>query len=299
MTDRKPVRAIKCLLWILLVAVLVFSITSPGRSFWREAFRVSGFGGDTGEPLSIHVLDVGKADAILIVCEGHAALLDAGTAVSGNTVVDYMARNGIEALDYAIASHPDSDHIGGMSQVLSEVETGAFVRSPWFPEAYGEVSAGLEKGKIPEEIVSLGDRLPLGGAELQVLGPVRQYEETNNASLVLRLEYNGFSALFCGDVEADAERDLVRSGADLSADLFKVPHHGSTTSCTNSFLTAVSPENAVVSVGENNSGLPSEAVLQRLDQFCSEVYRTDVNGTLVFTWGEDGFKVNAEKGIYK
>lgn len=280
---------------LALAILLVFSATSQGRGFWKDMFRVSGFGGETGAPLSIHVLDVGKADAILIECEGHAALLDAGTYLHGEAVVDYMARNGIDDLDYTIVSHPDKDHIGGMAQVLSEAGAGQFIRSRYHAEEYSEVEAVLRKQSIPERIVVPGDTLELGGAKLKILGPLENYSDTNNASLVFRLEYQDFTALFCGDIEKDAEKDLVKSGAELSADLLKVPHHGSETSCAKQFLKAVDPQYAVISVGRDNNDLPKEKILKRLDDVCLDVYRTDTDGTVVFTYDENGIHIQTEK----
>lgn len=293
--ERKNRRRIAGRLCVLALAfVLVFSATSQGRRFWKGLFRVSGFGGETGAPLSIHVLDVGKADAILIDCEGHTALLDAGTALHGEVVVDYMARNGIEDLEYAIVSHPDKDHIGGMAQVLSEAGAGQFIRSRYHAEKYSEVEAVLREESISERIVFPGDMLELGGAKLKILGPLKSYSDTNNASLVFRLEYGDFSALFCGDIEQDAEKDLVKSGVELSADLLKVPHHGSKTSCAKQFLKVVDPEYAVISVGRDNNNLPEEKILQRLDDVCLDVYRTDTDGTVVFTYDKTGIHVQTE-----
>jgi len=279
---------------LALALVLVFSATSQGRRFWKDMFRVSGFGGETGAPLSIHILDVGKADAILIECEGHAALLDAGTSLHGEVVVDYMARSGIDDLDYAIVSHPDKDHIGGMAQVLSEAGAGQFIRSRYHAEEYSEVEAVLRERSISERIVFPGDTLALGGAKLRILGPLKSYSDTNNASLVFRLEYQDFTALFCGDIEKDAEKDLVKSGMVLSADLLKVPHHGSKTSCAKQFLKAVDPEYAVISVGRDRNNLPEEKILRRLDDICLDVYRTDTDGTIIFTYDESGIHIQTE-----
>lgn len=280
---------------LALAFVLIFSATTQGRRFWKELFRISGFGGETGAPLSIHVLDVGKADAILIECEGHTALLDAGTSLHGEAVVDYMVRNRMEDLEYAIVSHPDKDHIGGMAQVLSEAGAGQFIRSRYHAEKYSEVEAVLREQSISERIVFPGDTLELGGARLIILGPLESYSDTNNASLVFRLEYQDFTALFCGDIEKDAEKDLVKSGAELSADLLKVPHHGSDTSCAKQFLKAVDPKYAVISVGRDNNSLPKEKILQRLDDICLDVYRTDTDGTVIFTYDENGVHIDTEK----
>ena len=190
-----------------LCGLLVFSAAPAGQSFWTGAYTLSGFRGPQGEAgLRLHVIDVGKADALLLECEGHAALLDGGTSASGDRVVDYLLRLGIESLDYAIASHPDSDHTGGLSQVLEEVPVGELVVYPW-PEAmrrtleYRALEDAARSSAVPVRQVRPGESLSLGGTKLEVLGPLRDYEGTNDCSLVLRLDYLGFSALFCGDIE--------------------------------------------------------------------------------------------------
>lgn len=280
---------------LLLVAVSLFAATAPGRQIWRSVFRWTGFSPQVSGALRIHVLDVGKADSILIQCDGHTALVDAGTYPDGETVVDYLARCGVESLDYLIITHPDKDHLGGASVVLSEMDVGAFVRSKYFSEEYGEANAVLAEKSIPLKIVSPGDMLSLGGASLRVIGPLKEYEETNDSSLVFRLEFPGFSALFCGDIEEEAELDLLKASADLSADLLKVAHHGSNTSSKKKFLKAVDPDYAVISVGPDNNDLPSEKALLRLEDTGAELYRTDTDGNIVFAWDGEHLQIETEK----
>ena len=225
---------------VALTALLVFSATPVGRAFWGRLYTLSGFRGPVeAAPLEIHFIDVGKADAILLRCQGQAALLDAGTYASGDRVVDYLRRMGVERLEYAIASHPDSDHTGGMAQVLEEIPVEALVVYPWPNEMrqtleYRALEEASFSHGVPVKTVGPGDSLPLGETSLEVLGPLEEYEETNDCSLVLRLDDLGFSALFCGDIEAQAELDLVKSGAALDADLLKVAHHGSASSSSRS-----------------------------------------------------------------
>ena len=285
---------------ILLAAVLVFSLTPLGKAFWKELSSLSGFRGPVeSSPLELHMIDVGKADALLLRCEGETALLDGGTSASGDRVVDYLCRMGVDRLDYVIASHPDSDHIGGLSQVLEELPVGQLVVYPW-PEEMGQTLeyAALEQARehreVPVRQVQPGDQLPLGGTFLEVLGPLKDYEDSNNCSLVLRLEYQGFSALFCGDMEAQAELDLVKSGANLTADLLKVGHHGSAGSSSQRFLEAVSPSVAAISVGPDNSNLPREETLRRLESVGAAIYRTDTDGDLVFSWDGKHLSLRSE-----
>lgn len=284
----------------LLVIVLVLSATPQGVSFWNRLYILSGFWGSMEETsFELHVLDVGKADAMLIRCEGETALLDAGTVVSGDRVVDYLYRAGVERLDYVIASHPDSDHTGGIAQVLEEMPVGELIVYPWPDEMkqsleYQALESSARKIGVTLREVSPGDHLFLGGADLEVLGPLQAYEETNDSSLVIRLDYDGFSALFCGDIQEKAELDLVKSQANLKADLLKVAHHGSAGSSSQRFLEAVSPQYAVVSVGPDNSQLPREETLRRLESVGATIYRTDVSGDLVFSWDGESLSLKSE-----
>ena len=283
-----------------LCALLVFSATPAGHAFWDRVYTLSGFRGPgDSAPLRLHFIDVGKADAILLQCEGHAVLLDGGTSASGGRVVDYLLRMGVEELDCVIASHPDSDHTGGLSQVLEELPVGELVVYPW-PQAMRQTLEyqALENAAVSEAVpvrpVTAGESLSLGGAFLEVLGPLKEYGEPNDCSLVVRLEYKGFSALFCGDMEYQAELDLVKSGARLDADLLKVAHHGSAGASSQRFLTAVSPTWAIVSVGPDNSNLPREETLRRLEDAGARVYRTDTDGDLVFSWDGKSYSLWSE-----
>ena len=122
------------------------------------------------------------------------------------------------------------------------------------------------------------------------IGPVEEYSDTNDNSLVLRLTYGDKSFLFTGDMEREAENDLLDSGVKLSSDVLKVGHHGSSTSTSYRFLYEVSPEIAVISCGEDNSyGHPHEEVLSRLSDADVTVYRTDLDGSVVLFC--DGMKV--------
>lgn len=286
----------------LFAVVILFSITPIGRSFWKNAFRDSSFSGPAIEaPLHIHLLDVGKADAIVLECEGHAAVLDGGNSGDGEIVSDYLSRCGISSLDYAIMSHPDKDHIGGMAQVLLENPVDTFVQGDLSPKLepdsreYEDMLSALDTLSIGRKTVHPGDVLYLGGAQLKILGPVEEYSDTNSSSLVFKLIYGDFSALFCGDIEKEAERDLVKSGADLSADLLKVAHHGSKTSSSKRLLQAVSPQYAAISVGPDQNELPDEEVLRRLEEADIQLYRTDTDGNIVFSYTGTELWVETEK----
>ncbi len=299
--DRKKKQARKArrklVLYLLFGLVLAVSLTPKGKEFWGKACSASGLNGREVQEqlLEIHVIDVGKADAILIRSQGHAALLDAGTVGDGDHVSDYLFRFGVEALDYAIVSHTDSDHIGGMSQVLwdREVQTLIHSSAPGEPETpeYENLKNALRRFSVEPRQVEAGESFSLGAARFTVVGPISYTGRPNDDSLVLRLECGDFSALFCGDAEKAAEEELVASGENLQADLLKVAHHGSATSSTQEFLERVRPRYGVISVGPDRNRLPSQQVLQRLEEMGTKVFATDVEGDIVFSYNGEQLTV--------
>jgi len=276
---------------VVLTIMLVYSVTPLGVRFWKQIFTDFGFDSRSENSafafVRIHVINVGKADAILLESQDCTALLDAGTSIEGRTVADYLIRQGITRLDYVIASHPDSDHIGGMVPVMEEIPASAFLRGEGWEEA-GQEADDLEDflaaNKIPSQVLSVGDTFTVGYAEFEVLGPSYTYKESNNNSLALKLTCFAFSALFCGDMEKEAEQDLLDSGQELSANVLKVAHHGSRTSSTEEFLEAVSPQLAVVSVGLDNNDLPRSETLARLEAAGAEILRTDIDGDIIISY---------------
>ena len=141
-----------------------------------------------------------------------------------------------------------------------------------------------------------GEYFAYGGMRLEVLGPLEDYAEANDSSVVFRLQYGDFSMLFCGDIEEAAEQALLKSGAPLRADVLKVAHHGSNTSTSAALLEAVRPRYAAISSGEDRNLLPRNAVLKRLDAAGAEVFRTDTDGTVVFSAAQGEIAVTTENG---
>ncbi|MFO8059985.1 MAG: MBL fold metallo-hydrolase [Bacillota bacterium] len=251
--------------------------------------------------LAVHFIDVGQGDAILIEAPGGAALIDGGTRQAGEIVVQYLVRRGIRRIDLVVATHPHADHIGGLIDVLRNFEVHQVVDSgqphttatfdDYLTEVEKQVDAGSCVYEIPEgQVVDLGS-----GAAVTVLGPDSVAESLNDGSVVCRLDFGSTSFLFTGDAEHTAEERLLNRGSDLEADVLKVGHHGSATSTSPAFLTAVSPAHAVICVGDDNSyGHPHRETLDRLAEAGTRIYRTDVHGTVIFVSDGRELKVNAE-----
>ena len=210
----------------------------------------------------------------------------------------------MEQLDLVIATHMHSDHMGGMAEVLEAVPAKTFIMTE-LPEdltptsrVYENLLTALEQSPETEVIPAQpGDRYSLGdGVTLTILGPVADYDDLNLTSVVCRVDAGDRSFLFTGDMEKKAENDLIAAGADLSADVLKVGHHGASTSSTADFLTEVDPVCSVISVGEGNSyGHPTAATLERLNEY-GPVYRTDLLGEIRITTDGVSLWVESDSG---
>ena len=237
-----------------------------------------------GSSFEVHFIDVGQADAALVICDGRYMLIDGGNAEDSDLIYAYLERHGARHLDCMVASHAHEDHIDGLSGALNYARVdAAFCPVTEYDSKVFEnmVKYLAEQGKsltVPEP----GDKFSLGSARVEILGPVKEYDGTNDTSIVLRIDYGETSFLFTGDMETGAERDLVDSGANLKADVLKAGHHGSDTSSGYVFLREVDPRYVVVSVGEGNKyGHPSNEVLSRYRDLGAEVFRTDMQGHII------------------
>lgn len=238
-------------------------------------------------PFTVHFIDVGQADAALVLCDGASMLIDGGNREDSDLIATYLEKQAISYLDYVICSHAHEDHVGGLSGALATVQAGAV----FAPETEADTKAYKNfKAKVHEQGLSIthpavGDTLSLGSARVDFLGPVTEKtEELNDTSIILKITYGETSFLFTGDAEREAELSVLDSGADVSATVLKVGHHGSSSSTSYPFLREVNPEIAVISAGVNNDyGHPHKEVLSRLSDADAEVYRTDKQGDIIFT----------------
>lgn len=254
---------------------------------------------------TVHFIDVGQGDSELIVTEQYTVLIDCGEESEVTEVIGYIQSLDITRLDYVIATHPHSDHMGGMYRILDAFDIGRFIM-PEIDEdyepntkAYEKMLDVLEKKNINATYANVGEVIFLGGgASLEILAPVRNdYDNLNNYSVTAKLVYGNTSFLFTGDIEALAESNILDSGANVDADVIKVPHHGSNTSSSKEFLQAVSPKYAVIEVGVDNSyGHPKTAVLRRYKNIDCEILSTAESGDIVFVTNGTDLQIVTENG---
>lgn len=231
----------------------------------------------------IHFIDVGQADAALILCDGKAMMIDGGNADDSSLIYSYLKNRDIKHLDYVIATHAHEDHIGGLSGALNfaTVKNVYSATKSYDSKTFENFVKNVDKNGAEIKIPYVGETFCLGSAEVKILG-VNSEDDTNNTSIVLKITYGETTFLFTGDAEREAEQVILDSGADLSSTVLKVGHHGSSTSTTYPFLREIMPEYAVISCGKNNEyGHPHEETLSRLRDADVEVYRTDEFGGII------------------
>ena len=251
----------------------------------------------------MRAIDVGQGDCTLILCDGCSMLVDAGEPGYEARVLDVLAACGVEKLDYVVATHPHSDHIGGLPAVLDALEIG-HVLLPRLTEAQTPTTASyrsfLDAVKQSGAAVlasAPGARFPLGSAVVTVLGPIADSAESlNDMSVVLRVDFGVQSILLTGDMEAEEEATLLENDLPLRATVLKVGHHGSSFSTTPAFLEAVNPKIAVIECGaDNDYGHPHAQLLDRLSDYANYIYRTDLCGNITLMTDGETWSAGFEK----
>lgn len=262
--------------------------------------------GDLSGNVTVHFIDVGQADCALIITPESTALIDSGEHDTASTVISYIKRHGITRLDYVIGTHPHSDHMGAMAEILTSFEIGEFIMPEVAEDSipttrfYNTLLDTVESESINAVFSETGRIISLcDGAELRIIGPLgSDYPDLNDYSVVTKLVCGEIGFLFTGDMENPTETELLENGTDVSADILKVGHHGSGSSSGKEFIAAVNPSFAVISVGKENSyGHPTLSVLDRLRNFGCKVLSTSDCGDIVFA--TDGITVGyaTERGL--
>lgn len=240
-----------------------------------------------------HFIDVGQADCALLKVGDCDILIDGGNVADGGDVVAYLQSQNVDDIELMICTHADEDHVGGLTDVLNSFVVEEVWTSPVSKttKAYTNFVTAVGNEGIELTVPTVGDTYTYEDLTVTTLGPVASYSGANNASVVVMVQYGEVRFLFTGDMESDAEADLLASGADLRCDVLKVGHHGSQTSSSVDFLSAVNASYGVISVGTGNSyGHPHAAIITRLENAGMTLYRTDLLGTvLIATDGKDLF----------
>ena len=253
----------------------------------------------------ITVLDVGQGDAIVIRTPARKTILiDTGDKTMHKdygelVVVPYFKARGIRDIDLLVLTHPHADHIGGVQSIMENIQVDKVLipRCEYESTLYDNVLASFEKNNI--EVIYADTSLvfqEFTPVKLKILHPTYEYKNeknVNNYSVVIKVEYGDLAVLFTGDAEKEVEAILVENwGNTLDSDLLKVGHHGSNSSSTHEFLEHVSPEYAVISVGtKNRYDHPDKEIINRLENSTEKLFRTDLDGAVIFTYGGNSLKI--------
>lgn len=259
---------------------------------------ILGFGGnddgETGEEfalLKVHYIDVGQGDSIFIQSGDDTMLIDCGEIGKDDEVKAYLDKLGITQIDYVIATHPHSDHMGCMDKIVEYYDIGEIIL-PHLDDGdvpttkYFErfLTAVENKGMTITEAEA--DRIiKLNVAECKIIAPCSEdYSNANNYSVGIIMTNGSNSFIFTGDAEKLAEKEMIESGRLQDIDVYKVGHHGSDTSSSEEFLEVIKPDIAVISCGEGNSyGHPCDITIENLSKYTDKIYRTDLSGSIVIT----------------
>ena len=268
---------------IVLLIILCLLVVGCANPFVEsdDKTSVSTFSGDT---LRVNYIDVGQGDSVFIqLPNNETMLIDAGEAYEADNVINYLNNLGIKKIDYVVGTHPHTDHIGGLEEVINTFDIGSIYmpRASSTSKTYEDLlttisNKGLKVKTVKSGVVVLDD----DNLKLEFIAPNSDnYSELNNYSAVLKLTYLDNTFLFMGDAETLSENEIT---SNVDADVIKVGHHGSDSSSGIEFVKKVSPEYAIIMVGEGNSyNHPYQSIIDRYENVGAKVLRTDLDGNIV------------------
>jgi len=254
--------------------------------------------------LKVSFIDVGEGDAILIQdVTGFNVLIDGGIPLAGPKVIDYMREQGVDEIDVMVATHAHKDHIGGLTEVLRETDIPVhqilYNGDSGDTEIWANFAEAVHDRRLTLTAVHYPMTYTWGTSTAYVLNPISDLLELNQVndnqnskSVVVLLDHADVDFLFTGDIGSSAEAAILSRAIPISAEILKVAHHGSESSSSASFLEAVSPSEAIISVGENPSGYPNEETLDRLLAAGARIWRTDQVGTIVVLSDGASYSIN-------
>ena len=280
----------------IIILLIITIIGIYGKNFIKKSYSYKESINEIKDNslLTIHYLNVGQADSILINNNDDTMLIDAGNNSDGKNIVDYIKKLNIKDIDVLVGTHPHEDHIGGMDDIINNFDIGNI----YMPDAttntktFDSVLNAIEAKEYNITIPEIDEEFNLGKMKFKVIYTGTDESDLNNTSIILKMTYGTNSYLFTGDATEVTEEKIVNK--NIKSDVLKVGHHGSSYSTTDDFLNSVKPKYAIISVGADNKyNHPSDKTIKKLNKNNIETYRTDLDGTIKLT--SDGENINIEK----
>ncbi|NMF04763.1 ComEC/Rec2 family competence protein [Clostridium beijerinckii] len=273
----------KYLLTFLAILLFSFSIVSCGLT----KFNSNKASNADPNKMLVHYIDVGQGDCILVQVNNKNLLIDSGPKSDRRKLFNYLSGLDLNKLDYVIATHPHEDHIGNMDDIIKTYSIGTFYapKVESTTKSFEDMVDALKDKNLKVHVLkNNSNSIDLGeNTKVNVFSPNKDfYDNLNNYSPVIKIQYGNTSFLFTGDAEKEVEKEILNNNEDISADVLKVGHHGSSTSTSKDFLKKVNPSIAVISVGKDNIYNHPDAITTKLlDENNIKTYRTDKDGTIV------------------
>ncbi|MFL0163708.1 ComEC/Rec2 family competence protein [Candidatus Clostridium helianthi] len=273
----------KYLLTFLAILLFSFSIVSCGLT----KFNSNKASNADPNKMLVHYIDVGQGDCILVQVNNKNLLIDSGPKSDRRKLFNYLSGLDLNKLDYVIATHPHEDHIGNMDDIIKTYSIGTFYapKVESTTKSFEDMVDALKDKNLKVHVLKNNSTsIDLGeNTKVNVFSPNKDfYDNLNNYSPVIKIQYGNTSFLFTGDAEKEVEKEILNNNEDISADVLKVGHHGSSTSTSKDFLKKVNPSIAVISVGKDNIYNHPDAITTKLlGENNIKTYRTDKDGTIV------------------
>ena len=272
---KQGIQKLSVIVFIMICAILLFA----AQKYHKEEIY--------GDGLTVHFIDVGQGDSILLMSDDGNVLIDAGPNSAEEALSAYLKSVNVKKIDYLILTHPHEDHIGGADMILYNFDVGTVIMSDAdsATATYERLIAALETSDAVLYEARSGDTYRFGDLSLRLLAPNSdKYKNLNNFSVVVKASFGDVDFMLTGDAEVLSEKEILErySERELRCDILKAGHHGSNTSTSDKFLGAVHPEICIISCGANNTfGHPGAATLSKLNRLGTPYLRTDIDGTIV------------------
>lgn len=304
---KKKERKKQPILIYLTILFVIFITVAEGQGYdpigWLSGHLNGVLGTECDEDMQVHFIDVGQGDCVFIRSGGKTMLIDCGESSEAETVIGYLGSLKVRKLDYIVATHPHSDHMGAMAAVINSFQVGEVIMPHLSNEDipttvyFEKFLDACESKKLSVTEAKLGRVITLGDAEAEIIAPNSpDYSNVNNYSVGIILTHGHNDFLLTGDAEELAESEMVKNGMLHHVRVFKAAHHGSSTANTAALLDIVQPDYAVISCGEGNSyGHPHKKALKRLNKYANRIIRTDESGCIVFESDGLNLQVHTEK----
>ena len=248
--------------------------------------------------LKVHYLDVGQGDSIFIeLPNNETMLIDAAESYQSENIINYLKNLNYQKIDYVIGTHPHTDHIGGLKDIINTFEIGKIYMPKVVSttKTYESLLMAIKDKNLKINTAKAGTSIiDTDALKINILAPNNEtYTELNNYSVVTKITYGTTKFLFMGDAEKLSEKEIKEN---VSADVIKIGHHGSNTSSSIDFIKKVNAKYGIISVGLNNKyNLPKEETIKNWENSGTKIYLTSINGTIRAISDGTNIKIESEK----